>query len=78
MEYYISPKIIMKVIKQCVNCPQIMANESSRIKMCTDVKLEMWEDLKTTQEIEVTWLKTITIMEELCFSFVLMFNVITR
>lgn len=54
MEYYISPKIIMKVINQCVNCPQIMANESSRIKMCTDVKLEMWEDLKTTQEIEVT------------------------
>lgn len=55
MEYYISPKIIMKVINQCVNCPQIMANEPSRIKTCTDVKLEMWEDLKTTQEIEVTW-----------------------
>lgn len=77
MEYYISAKIIMKVIKQRVNCPQVMANEYSRIQMCTDVKLEMWEDWKTAQEIEVTWLKTVTIMEELRSSFVLLLDVIT-
>lgn len=45
MEYYISAKIIMKVIKQHVNYPQVMANEHIRIQnnMCIDLKHEMCE-----------------------------------
>lgn len=41
----------MKVIKQCVNCPQVMANEYSGIQnnMCTDLKQEMWGDWKNNR-----------------------------